>query len=150
MNYHLTINGKDFDVTIASITGTTARVLVNGNPYDVRIGQTAGGGSAQTLQPVVDAQAVAAGSQFAASAAVSAVHDETPAEGEAVLAPMPGLILEIKVKVGQLVVAGETVAVMEAMKMENNLVTHVAGTVKDIRVDKGTEVSTGDVILVIG
>jgi len=152
MNYHLTINGKDFDVTIASFTGTTARVLVNGNPYDVRIGQTAGGGSAPEVRPVAAVQEAAASlpTPQPAAVTVTAVQDEPPAEGEAVLAPMPGLILEIKVKVGQLVVAGETVAVMEAMKMENNLVTHVAGTVKDIRVEKGTEVSTGDVILVIG
>ncbi len=155
MNYQLTINGKDFDVTIAGITGSTARVLVNGKPYDVRIGQTAGGGGGgtPTVQHVASVPPVSTGSPSVsqpAAPATSTVQDDAPAEGEAILAPMPGLILEVKVKVGQLVVAGETVAVMEAMKMENNLMTHAAGTVKEIRVEKGTEVSTGDVIMVIG
>ncbi|MEW6260069.1 MAG: biotin/lipoyl-containing protein [Thermodesulfobacteriota bacterium] len=154
MNYQLTINGKDFDVTIASITGSTARVLVNGSPYDVRIGQRAGSGSAPSMQDPALPRSVSPASPSSvpqqAAPVISAVQDETPAEGEAILAPMPGLILEVKVKVGQLVVAGETIAVMEAMKMENNLVAHVAGTVKEIRVEKGKEVSTGDIIMVIG
>lgn len=156
MNYQLTINGKTFDVTIAGITGSTARVLVNGNPYDVRIGQAAGGsgGSVSEVRPVAAVQetktADSPPTPQPTAATVTTVNREPPAEGEAVLAPMPGLILEIKVKVGQVVVAGETVAVMEAMKMENNLVTHVAGTVMEIRVEKGTEVSTGDLIMVIG
>ena len=56
---------------------------------------------------------------------------------ESILAPIPGLILEVKVKVGDAVNAGQIVAVLEAMKMENSLITHVSGTVKEIRVEKG-------------
>jgi biotin carboxyl carrier protein len=69
---------------------------------------------------------------------------------EVVVAPIPGLILDIKVAAGDSVSAGQVVAVMEAMKMENNLVSNVSGTVQEIRVQKGAEVSTGDVIMLIG
>ena len=66
-----------------------------------------------------------------------------------VTAPIPGLILRINVAVGDAVTAGQTVAVMEAMKMENNLTSAVSGTVQEIRVQKGSEVATGDVIMII-
>ncbi|WP_157067929.1 biotin/lipoyl-containing protein, partial [Desulfosarcina cetonica] len=68
----------------------------------------------------------------------------------AVLAPIPGLIIQVSVQVGDSVVAGQTVAIMEAMKMENNLVAPVDGVVAEIRVQKGAEVNTGDLIMNIG
>jgi biotin carboxyl carrier protein len=66
-----------------------------------------------------------------------------------VAAPIPGLIVKINVAVGDSVTAGQTVAIMEAMKMENNLTCAVSGTVQEIRVQKGSEVATGDVIMII-
>ncbi|MBF0229812.1 MAG: biotin/lipoyl-binding protein [Desulfamplus sp.] len=68
----------------------------------------------------------------------------------AIKAPMPGLIIDIKVKVGDTVKAGQVVAIMEAMKMENDLPSTLDGTIKEVRVQKGTQVSTGDVLIVIG
>jgi biotin carboxyl carrier protein len=65
-------------------------------------------------------------------------------------APIPGLILDIKVTVGESVVAGQSVATIEAMKMENSLTSTVSGTVKEIRVQKGAQVATGDVVMIIG
>ena len=67
-----------------------------------------------------------------------------------VRAPIPGLILEVSVRVGEKVQQGQVVAVMEAMKMENNLTAHRSGEVKEILVQKGSEVATGDSILRIG
>jgi biotin carboxyl carrier protein len=67
----------------------------------------------------------------------------------AVLAPIPGRILDIKVQVGEAVQAGQTVATMEAMKMENNIVSNIDGTVQEIRVQKDSEVATGDVLMVV-
>jgi biotin carboxyl carrier protein len=66
-----------------------------------------------------------------------------------VLAPIPGQILDIKIRVGETVQAGQTVATMEAMKMENNIVSNIDGTVQEIRVQKDSEVATGDVIMVV-
>jgi len=68
----------------------------------------------------------------------------------AIKAPMPGLIIEIKVKEGDTVKPGQVVAVMEAMKMENDLPSTLSGTVKEICVQKGAQVSTGDLLIVIG
>jgi biotin carboxyl carrier protein len=60
------------------------------------------------------------------------------------------LILEVLVRVGDAVAAGQVVAKMEAMKMENNITCTTAGTVRDIRVQKGAEVATGDTLMIIG
>jgi len=99
--------------------------------------------------------AAAEASAIPAKPARSAVSLLNPAQAafvagdDALSAPIPGLILEVRVKVGDNVFAGQIVAVMEAMKMENNLIAQKDGIVKDIRVQKGTEVSTGDIIMII-
>jgi biotin carboxyl carrier protein len=151
MQYHLQINQKNFDVTISGIAGNTARVLVNGQPYEVRIGNS----PKPAAQPTAAQPAVTV-LKAATPAPVLPKKPEAPTSpvvqgiGEPVLAPIPGLILEVKVKVGQVVSAGQIVSVLEAMKMENSLITHISGTVTEIRVEKGVQVSTGDVILVVG
>ena len=65
-------------------------------------------------------------------------------------APMPGTIMDVKVSVGAAVEKAQVVVVLEAMKMENDIVAPVAGTVVDIRVKKGDSVNAGDVMAVIG
>lgn len=151
MKYHLQINQKNFDVTISGIAGNTARVLVNGQPYEVHIGNPPKPDAQPTAaQPAITVQ------KAATPAPVLSKQPETPTSpvvqgiGEPILAPIPGLILEIRVKVGEAVSAGQIVSVLEAMKMENSLITHISGTVTEIRVEKGAQVSTGDVILFVG
>lgn len=73
-----------------------------------------------------------------------------PVEGEPILVPIPGLIIEVKVVVGETVTTGQDVAIIEAMKTENSITAHVSGTVRDIRVQKGSQVSTRDEIMIIG
>jgi biotin carboxyl carrier protein len=80
----------------------------------------------------------------------AALNPAPAAKQGTVLAPIPGLIVLIAVQVGESVIAGQTVAVMEAMKMENNLVAQQSGRVLEILVQKGAEVATGDVIMHIG
>lgn len=75
---------------------------------------------------------------------------EQAVKGEPILAPIPGLIIEVKVVVGETVTVGQDIAIIEAMKMENSITAHVSGTVQDIRVQKGSKVSTRDVIMIIG
>ncbi len=151
MIYHLEINQKNFDVTISGIAGNTARVLVNGQPYKVLIGNPP-----NTTEHLIAAFPAVTPETTSTPAPVRPLKPETPdppagqGPGEPILAPIPGLILEVKVKVGDKVTAGQTVSILEAMKMENSLTTHVSGTVKEIRVEKGSEVSTGDVILIVG
>jgi biotin carboxyl carrier protein len=156
MKYQLEINQKNFDVTIQSVSGNMAHVLVNGQSYDVRIGKSTGAPATPVVMAapaVTAAPSVVADTVPAVSTPAPKPEPRPPAgpvEGEPILAPIPGLILDVKVKVGNAVDAGQTVAIIEAMKMENSLVSHVSGTVQDIRVQKGSEVSTGDVIMIVG
>ncbi len=69
---------------------------------------------------------------------------------EKIIAPIPGKVLEIKVKKGQTVEAGEMVLVLEAMKMENEIFCDNAGEVTDINVNAGDLVNANDVLIVIG
>ena len=72
------------------------------------------------------------------------------AAGEAMVrAPMPGLVLGIPLEVGAAVARGQAVVVLEAMKMENDLSSPIAGTIKEVRVSKGQTVNQGDVLVVI-
>ena len=93
----------------------------------------------------------------AAPAAVDAPAPAAPAaapavvgDGEAVTAPMPGTILKVNVSEGQAVKAGDVLCVLEAMKMENEIMAPSAGTVKQVLTAKGSNVDTGAVLVVIG
>jgi biotin carboxyl carrier protein len=146
--YKLTINDQRFEVEVGAIQGDIAQVSVNKAAYQVKIEKDGG------TQP-----AAVSISPAAAHSAVDVVSVSTPSPRPAgptavgagvVAAPMPGKILLIDVRVGDKVQGGQTVAVMEAMKMENNILTPIDGVVKEIRAAVGTDVATGDVILVIG
>ena len=83
----------------------------------------------------------------ALAGAAKAAHDT----GEArIRAPMPGLVIGIPLEVGAAVERGQTVIVLEAMKMENDLAAPKAGVIKEIKVSKGQSVNQGDVLVVIG
>jgi len=88
-----------------------------------------------------------------AAPAVSAVTTTTasavPAEGEAIKAPMPGMIVDIKVNNGSSVKKGDILVVLEAMKMENELVAPIDGIVAQVLVAKGASVATNDVLIII-
>jgi biotin carboxyl carrier protein len=71
-------------------------------------------------------------------------------DGQPVCAPLPGMIVDVRVTVGQKVNSGDVVAVLEAMKMENDITTPYAGTVKQVLVSKGASVSMNDPLVVIG
>ena len=66
-----------------------------------------------------------------------------------VRAPMPGMVLGIPMESGAKVERGQTVVVLEAMKMENDLASPITGTVKEVRVSKGQTVNQGDVLVVV-
>ena len=70
--------------------------------------------------------------------------------GSSVKCPLPGTVLSVKVAVGDTVAAGQTLVVLEAMKMENNIDADRAGVVKQILVQQGATVMEGDVLIVIG
>ena len=88
-------------------------------------------------------QEAAAGSHTAANIAAAA------ASGEAVPSPLPGTILKVNVSVGQAVKEGDVLVVIEAMKMENDVVAPRAGTITQVSVPKGATVNTGDTLVVL-
>ncbi|MFR8192885.1 MAG: biotin/lipoyl-containing protein [Lachnospirales bacterium] len=132
------------------------RITVNGNTYDVQV-EELNGAVATKAPTVTQATPVAAPTPAAAPTATPApAPTATPApaptgsEGSAkVTSPMPGNILDIKVNVGDRVEANQCVVVLEAMKMENEIVTPSAGTVASVNVTKGQTVASGDVLITV-
>lgn len=145
MRYQLSINEQQFAVEIGEVAAGYVQVSVNGSPYTVFIGKDEAPAASRTAPTSVPPQAPA----IPKAPPAAAPKPVCVAGAGSVTAPIPGLILRINVAVGDTVTPGRTVAVMEAMKMENNLTSAVSGTVQEIRVQKGSEVATGDVIMVI-
>lgn len=116
------------------------QVTVNGNTYEVEV-EELGGNFAPVAAP---AAPVAAAPKKAAAPAAPAV-----AGGTKVVAPMPGKIVDVKVAVGQAVKEGDLVAILEAMKMENEVFAPSAGTVASVNVSAGAAVETNDVIVTL-
>ena len=92
----------------------------------------------------------AAPAPVAAPAAAPAPAAAAPVAGEAVTAPMPGNILKVNVTAGQAVKEGDVLVVLEAMKMENEILAPKACTVKQVLVSKGATVDTGATLVVLG
>ncbi len=147
--YELTIKGKKFDVEVKDFGGATAKVAVNGNEYDVDI--TYKGGEPVAFTPATPRpaapRAAAAAAPAAATPAASPAGDVS---GNNVVAPMPGLIMKVLVKVGDTVTAGQKVMTMEAMKMENDINSGTAGTVKAVLVKEGDNVKEHQPLVTIG
>lgn len=115
-------------------------VNVNGTNYEVVIEEVNGAEIAAAAPAAAPAPAPVAAPAPAAA----------PAGGETVNAPMPGNILAVNVTAGQAVKKGDVLLVLEAMKMENEIMSPVDGTVTSVAVTKGATVETGAVLCVIG
>lgn len=130
------------------------KVTLNGRTYEVEVEA----GKAMLLdeyEAIVPAAApvaapVAAPAPVAVPAAAPAPAAAAPVAGEAVTAPMPGNILKVNVTPGQAVKEGDVLVVLEAMKMENEILAPKACTVKQVLVSKGATVDTGATLVVLG
>ena len=142
--YRFKINGNGYEVAINSVEGQTASVTVNGTPYTVELEEA----PAAPVQ-AVPVQAAPVQAAPAAAPAPSAAPAASGA-GKAVTSPLPGVIIAVKVNVGDKVKAGQEVAVLEAMKMENSIEATQDGTVTAINVAKGDSVLEGAPIVTIG
>ena len=141
--YKFKIGGNDYEVEIGKIEGKTADVTVNGVYYQVEMENA----PAAPAAPVAAAPVAAAAP--AAQAAAPAPAAKPAGEGKSVTSPLPGVIIEVSVKEGQAVKAGQKVAVLEAMKMENEIAAPADGVVTSIRVAKGDSLQEGDEIMKI-
>lgn len=149
--YKYTINGADYDVTIDSLNGNKAKVIVNGMSFDVEMQGTLNESDLPDA-PAADASAAPAAPKAAAPAAApkAAAPAGAPGKGKPVKAPLPGVVTAINVNVGQKVKKGETIVVLEAMKMENNIAAECDGTVTSVCVAQGDSVMEGTVLVTVG
>ena len=155
--YNFRINGHDYQVDVNSVEGGIADVTVNGTDYKVELADAVPAPAQQAVRPApqtVSTGAPAVTPQATAPAAQTAAQTATASapqgKGEVVTAPLPGVILDIKVKVGDAVKAGQTVAVLEAMKIENEIESTASGTVTAVNAGKGDSVLEGAAIITIG
>ena len=128
------------------------KVTLNGRTYEIEVeaGKAMLLDEYEAIAPAAPAAApVAAAAAPAAPAAAPAAPAVTGA-GDAVTAPMPGTILKVNVQNGQAVKAGQVLVVLEAMKMENEIMAPKDGTITQVAVSKGASVDTGAPLVVIG
>lgn len=150
-SYKFKINGNEYNVDINSVEGNIANVTVNGATYEVEMDTpvSAPGAAAavkdSSASPQNDNQVAANNNHGAAPAPAS----KPAGAGKAVTSPLPGVIIEVSVKEGQAVKAGQKVAVIEAMKMENEIQASADGTVTAVLVNKGDSVLEGAEIVKI-
>lgn len=137
-NYKFTISGHTYEVDILEIEGDLAKIEVNGTPYMVEIHQQVRHQKTPTLvrpvmkEPHKNIEKKEAGSRLA------------------VKSPLPGIILELSVKEGDMVKKGQKLAVMEAMKMENEIKAEKDGEIVAVKVSQGQSVLQDEVLIEIG
>lgn len=151
--YKLKINGNDYEVVINNVEGKNASITVNGSEYHVELENALTGATAiaasQSPAAIQAPVSAAPTTQPVAPAAAPAPKPAASGAGKKVTSPLPGVILEIFVKEGQAVKAGDKIAVIEAMKMENDIVAEVDGTITSVHVSKGESVLEGADIVTI-
>ena len=142
-DYKYIINGNEYNVTIGEIEGNIANVEVNGTAYKVEMPERV-----DAPKPV--ARPVARPAAAPAAAAAPASRPAAGGSGKAaVKSPLPGVILDVKVNVGDTVKRGQTIIILEAMKMENNINADKDGKVTAINVKTGESVLEGTDLVVI-
>ena len=151
-DYSLKINGHNYSVQIDDVNeaSTVAHVVVNGVDYEVEIE----GAKASTVSKpqVAPAPKSANSAMITPSSATPSprIAAAAPSSGYSVKCPLPGTVLSVKVAAGDTIAAGQTLVVLEAMKMENNIDADRGGVVKQVLVQQGATVMEGDVLIVIG
>ena len=143
--YQYTVEGTDYDVEILEIEDNIAKVTVNGAEFEVEMKQMLN----PTKRPI---------KQVVAPEVTNNTRIETPKKPQAaapagaganIEAPLPGTIIDVKVKVGDKVKSGDTVVVLEAMKMQNNIETDIDGEVTAVLVRQGDSVMEGTPLVTI-
>jgi biotin carboxyl carrier protein len=141
--YKYTINGTKYEVAVGDVEGNIVAVTVNGESFQVEMEKEA---EPEKKKPVLGKPATST----SPSEGGEAVADKAAInKNNAIKAPLPGVITDIKVAVGDEVQAGDTVVVLEAMKMANNLQAEKAGKVTAICVKIGESVMEDDALVVI-
>ncbi len=134
--FKFTIHGNDYSVDIIGMEDNVARIEVNGTPYEVEVHRKVKASKTpRTVAPVVKAPPK------------PVIEKREGGSPHPIKAPLPGIILEVKVKPGDIIEKGQLLMVMEAMKLENQVLADRAGVVENIPVTKGDNVLQGDVLI---
>jgi biotin carboxyl carrier protein len=145
--YEVTVDGQQYEVEIVRDDGRRALLKVDGREYEVEASNVSAV-SAPAPNPS-PAGMTSEPKPRASAAAPPAEQGSAGSDGVQVCAPMPGLVLEVCVSLGQGVKSGDALLRLEAMKMENDIESQTEGKVKEILVAKGEEVQEGDVLVVL-
>lgn len=138
--YKFKINGQVYEVEIGEFDGTNATVSVNGTPYDVEVQ----GEEKKAKTPVLARKPV-----VNKPGEGQIKKSESSGAGYKINSPLPGTVKKVNITVGATVKAGDCVMIMEAMKMDNNIVTEKGGVVQAIKVKEGDAVLQGDTLVEI-
>ncbi len=137
-NYKFTISGHTYEVDILDFEGDLAKIEVNGTPYMVEIHQQVKHQKTPTLvRPVMKEPN-------------KSIEKKEGSTRLAIKAPLPGIILELSVKEGDMVKKGQKLAVMEAMKMENEIKAEKDGEIVSVKISQGQSVLQDEVLIEIG
>jgi glutaconyl-CoA/methylmalonyl-CoA decarboxylase subunit gamma len=140
--FKMKIHGNDYGVEIKKVGEGVASVEVNGTVYQVEFESARKVSKTPTLTraPVYTTE----------TERPKKTASPTEGAGKTIKSPLPGVILEVKVREGDSIKAGDVLLIMEAMKMENNIVAHSDGTIASLKVGKGDNVLEGDPLVEIG
>lgn len=141
--FKFTIRGNKYNVELHNIEDNIAEIEVNGSKYEVEIEQEV---KTSKTPKLVRPKAVPSSESDRAK---TSKPTESKGSGH-IKAPLPGTILQISVKEGDIVKSGDKLLIMEAMKMENNITADKEGKILAIKVKEGDSVMEGDVLVEIG
>lgn len=146
--YKIKINGNEYAVSISNVEDNTALVNVNGTQYEVEV---EGMAAPKVKTPrIVQQPAVADTDSHPATARTASPASTASVAAGNIKSPLPGVVLDVMVHVGDAVKTGQRLMILEAMKMENNIDSDRDGTVKEIKARKGDSVLEGDILITIG
>lgn len=142
--YKLKINGNNYNVVIHEFEGNLAKLEVNGSEFNVEVDRPT------TTAPKVKINKPTATVPAPQQTTVAKPSSAPVQGGSKVISPLPGIILDIVVKPGDVVKKGQKLIVLEAMKMENMIESNTDGTIASISVNKGDSVLEGTLLITIG
>lgn len=141
-NYKFNINGASYSVNINNVDDHVIQLDLNGTPYEVTV--------EKELKQVKTPKLVRSFAVPSTDHSKEVVKTKASGKVGTIKTPLPGVILEVNVKVGDKVSVGQQLLTLEAMKMENRIDSDLAGVVTQINVDRGSSVLEGDVLITIG
>ncbi len=143
--FKFTINGNQYEVDILNIEENIAQLEINGTPYEVKLDREI----KTTKTPKLMRSTVAPSTDSHPSVAKTS-SPTAPKGGGNIKSPLPGVVLDVHVKEGDIVKIGQKLLTLEAMKMENNIESDKDGRVISIKAQRNDNVMEGDILIVIG